>query len=195
MPTRVYLLRHAETADPSVFHGAESDIGLSARGVEQAEEVAQQLQQLRPEVLVCSAMRRARDTAAAIERACGLVTQVEPLLHERRVGALSGTPNGLSVGPWPETLRRWMAGETTYTTPGAESFEDVRTRVVPVWERVTAQHAGKTLAVVAHGIVIRVLLLSLLPEMGPTKWRELGPIRNVVIHALTHDENGWHLAP
>ena len=28
-PTRVYLLRHAESAVPHVFHGAESDVGLS----------------------------------------------------------------------------------------------------------------------------------------------------------------------
>src|SRR5437879_1069482 len=30
--TRVWLLRHAETANPAVFHAAESDVGLSARG-------------------------------------------------------------------------------------------------------------------------------------------------------------------
>lgn len=32
MPTRIWLLRHAETALPTVFHGAESDVGLSRRG-------------------------------------------------------------------------------------------------------------------------------------------------------------------
>ena len=45
-----------------------------------------------PDVLICSAMRRALDTAAPIARACRLVPRVEPALHERRVGALSGTP-------------------------------------------------------------------------------------------------------
>jgi hypothetical protein len=32
-PSRVLLLRHAETASPNVFHGAESDVGLSERGL------------------------------------------------------------------------------------------------------------------------------------------------------------------
>ena len=40
MPTRVLLLRHGETTDPLVFHGAESDVGLSGRGRRQAEAAA-----------------------------------------------------------------------------------------------------------------------------------------------------------
>src|SRR5947209_2379882 len=90
VPTRVLLLRHGESADPTVFHGAESDVGLSPRGQRQAEAVATFLAAFRPILLVSSAMRRALDTAAPIARACGLSVQVESLLHERRVGALRG---------------------------------------------------------------------------------------------------------
>ena len=39
-PIRVFLMRHAETSVPGVFHGAESDIGLSDRGIEQAKAAA-----------------------------------------------------------------------------------------------------------------------------------------------------------
>ena len=119
MPDRVFLLRHAETADPLVFHGAESDVGLSERGRRQAAAVAPVLAALRPDALVSSGMRRALDTAAPIARACGLPIEVEPELHERRVGALSGTPTGGKEGIWPDTLRRWMAGDTGYAQPGA----------------------------------------------------------------------------
>ncbi len=31
--SRFFLMRHAETSVPGVFHGAESDIGLSERGI------------------------------------------------------------------------------------------------------------------------------------------------------------------
>src|SRR5436309_841155 len=88
MPTRVYLLRHAETANPAVFHGAESDVGLSERGHRQAEAIARYFAALGPDVVVSSAMRRARDTAQPIAAACGLPLIVEPELHERRVGVL-----------------------------------------------------------------------------------------------------------
>src|SRR5262245_45515654 len=120
MPTRVLLLRHAESAAPDVFHGAESDVGLSPRGRRQAEAVAPVLAARRPAALVSSAMRRALDTAAPAARACGLAVRVEPALHERRVGGLSGTPTN-GDGVWPQTLRRWLAGDTGYAPPGAES--------------------------------------------------------------------------
>src|SRR5262249_51225625 len=125
MPDRVFLLRHAETADPLVFHGAESDVGLSARGRAQAEAVAPVLAAYRPGAVVSSAMRRALDTAGPIARACGLAVQVEPDLHERRVGELSGTPTAGRDGVWPDTLRRWMAGDTGFAPPGAESFDAI----------------------------------------------------------------------
>jgi broad specificity phosphatase PhoE len=187
MPTRVLLLRHAESADPTIFHGAESDVGLSERGRRQAEAVAVYLAGLHPDAVVSSAMRRARDTAAPIARACGLDLRIEPLLHERRVGTLSGTPTQRGDGPWPATLRRWMAGDTAFAPPGAESFDDIRLRVLPVWERVTAEHAGRTLVIVAHGVVCRVLLLSLLPGWSAADWQRMGAMQNVAVTELLRD--------
>ncbi|MFO0843736.1 MAG: histidine phosphatase family protein [Gemmataceae bacterium] len=111
-------------------------------------------------------------------------------LHERRVGPLSGTPAGGPEGPWPDTLRRWVAGETDYAPPGAGV---VRRHPRPRPARLGAAdglHEGKTLVVVAHGIVIRVLLLSLLPGHGVADWKRLGPIRNVAVHELVC-ESEW----
>ena len=191
MPTRVLLLRHAQSADPTVFHGAESDIGLSPLGKRQAELAAVYLASLRPDAVVSSRMRRAVDTATPIALACGHALHTEPDLHERRVGSMSGMialqePDG----PWPTTLRRWLGGETAYAPDGAESFDHIRDRVLPVWHRLTTQLAGQTLVVVAHGIVCKVLLLSLLPGLGIADWNRLGPIHNVAIHELVREDGG-----
>jgi probable phosphoglycerate mutase len=188
--TRVFLLRHAESANPQVFHGAESDVALSERGQRQARAVAAVLAARRPDVIVSSAMRRALDTARPIAAACGLTVRVEPDLHERKVGALSGTPFDAN-GVWPETLARWMAGDTGYAPAGAESFDAIRARVLPVWERVTRTDAGRSLVVVAHGIVCRVLLLSVLPGCGPADWKRLGRMHNVGVSELVGGEVGW----
>jgi broad specificity phosphatase PhoE len=193
MTTRVFLLRHAESADPMVFHGAESDVGLSPRGHDQARAVAAHLSGCGTQGIVSSAMRRAIDTAQPIALACGLELRLEPLLHERKVGILSGTPTGDPGGAWPATLKRWLAGQTGYAPPGAESFDDLRARLLPVWQRLTAEWAGRTLIVVAHGVVCRVLLLSLLPGWSLADWRRLGVIPNVGVSELVLDEAalGW----
>lgn len=189
MPTRVLLLRHAETADPTVFHGAESDIGLSERGRQQASAVASILAAERPTAILSSAMRRARDTAEPIARACGLDLREEPLFHERRVGVLAGKSTADAL--WPATLGRWLAGETSFAPPGAESFDDIRNRVLPVWHRVTEELAGQTFVVVAHGMVCKVLLLSLLPAWSIADWKRLGPIHNLAIHELLGENSVW----
>jgi broad specificity phosphatase PhoE len=187
----VFVLRHGESADPTVFHGAESDVGLSARGRRQAEAVAPILAAHAPAAVVSSAMRRARDTAEPIAAACGLPILIEPCLHERRVGTLSGTPFAAGDGLWPHTLRRWMAGETAFAPPGAESFDDIRARVLPVWERLTRTYEGSCLVVVAHGVVCKVLFLSLLPDLTPADWQRLGPIPNAALTELEGSAGRW----
>jgi broad specificity phosphatase PhoE len=195
MPTRVLLLRHAESANPRIFHGAESDVGLSQRGRKQAEAVAPLLAARGPAAVVSSGMRRALDTAGPIARACGLPLRVEPALHERRVGALGGTPTqGGAV--WPDTLARWLAGQTDYAPEGAESYDAIAARVLPVWERLTDELAGQTSVIVAHGVVCRVLLLELLPGYSVRDWRRLGPMANVGISEVLREAPGepWRAA-
>ena len=191
MPTRVFLLRHAESADPTVFHGAESDVGLSAKGLRQAELIAPVLAAYRPDVVASSAMRRARLTAEPIARACGRPLVLVPELHERRVGTLSGTLTSDPTSPWHETSRRWAAGETWFAHDGAESFDDLRARLLPAWERLVSDHAGQTLVVVAHGVVCKVLLVSLLAGHTVGDWARLGSIRNAAITELVQAGEGW----
>jgi broad specificity phosphatase PhoE len=189
MPTRILLLRHAESAHPQVFHGAESDVGLSERGQRQAETAALQLAAYRPDAIISSAMCRARQTALPIGRACGLKVRIEPALHERKVGALAGTPTKGVV--WPDTLQRWMAGDTSFAPAGAESFDAIGDRVLPVWHRLAEEFRDRTLLIVAHGVVCKVLLLTLLPGRSVADWKRLGPVPNLGLSELVQDSDGW----
>jgi len=190
MSTQVFLLRHAESADPSVFHGYESDIDLSERGVRQAAAIAAALAAEKPEIVVSSAMRRARRTAETIARVCGVAHEIEPELHERKVGILSGQPFA-NNRIWSETSRRWSSGETGYAHAGAESLDELRERLLPAWERVTGRHEGRRIVIVAHGIVCKVLIANLIPDQT---WANLGAIRNVAVHELRNAVGAWTLS-
>ena len=191
MTTRVLLVRHAETARPEVYHGYESDADLGPRGQRQATALAPVIAALKPAVLVSSGMRRARRTADAISQATHLSIQIEPLLHERKVGDLQGKPIRGDLGVWPETLARWVAGETWYSPPGAESFDQIHNRVLPVWERVTLENQGKTIVIVAHGIVIRVILVSTLEGYNSAAWQRLGRLPNASITEVVGSGKSW----
>jgi broad specificity phosphatase PhoE len=177
--TLIWLARHAETATPNVFHGAESDVELGEHGRRQALAAAEwYATELKPTIVVSSGMRRAIDTAAAIATRCDVPHAIVPELHERRVGTLGGTSFAGTEGPWPETVRRWTAGEVDFTTPGAESFAELRDRLVPAFWQIAERYPHERIAVIAHGIVCKVLILSLLPEWGPTGWERLGHVMN-----------------
>ncbi|HYH68297.1 MAG TPA: histidine phosphatase family protein [Urbifossiella sp.] len=193
MPT-IWLARHAETSVPTVFHGAESDIGLSDLGRRQASAAAGWFAPLGVTAVVSSGMLRARDTAAPIAAACAVPHLIEPDLHERRVGAMSGTSFSSEGGPWPQTIDQWEAGDTAFTTPGAESFEDLRRRLLPAFSRVTAAHHGGRVVVVAHGVVCKVLLLCLLPRYGPQAWKRLGRVPNLAVTEMVGTPGGWAVA-
>ena len=191
LPECVWLLRHAETATPHVFHGAESDEVLSPLGERQAEALGEWFVAHRPTAVVSSAMRRAVATAAPVARLCGVPHTIEPGFHERRVGGFCGRAFAEVEVPWRETVERWTAGDTAFTTPGAESYDDLRTRLLDAWHRTLAAHAGARLVIVAHGIVCKVLLLELLPGHGPTAWPTLGRVPNVAVSCLRPASTGY----
>lgn len=188
-PTRVFLMRHAETSAPGVFHGAESDIGLSERGIAQAKAAALYFKDHKPTRLISSGMQRALLTASEIASACNLEIEVFKNLHERKVGTLSGTVNNLPDGPWRQTLSRWLKGETSYAPEGAESFDQIQERILPVWREITCRHKGEIIVIVAHGAVLKVLLLSILQEWCIADWDKFGVIPNVGITQLVLNDH------
>src|SRR5947209_20420375 len=120
--TRVLLLRHAETAAPDRFHGAESDVELGDRGRRQAEAVAPVLAAMSPSALYCSSMARARQTAGPIGIACGLEPVIVPELHERRMGPLSGRLMDEVREHYHQSRDRWKLGDLEATHQGGESY-------------------------------------------------------------------------
>jgi probable phosphoglycerate mutase len=188
--TRVLLLRHAETSAPNIFHGAESDVGLSAWGEKQAVLLADHLRSRKPEAIYCSAMRRAVATAEPIGRATALSPTIVPSLHERRIGPLSGLSRDEGWAIYDESRRRWIAGELESTHEGGESFADIRRRVLPFFRELPVRHPGKTIIVVAHGVVIRVVVLSLIDGLDAGDFDRIA-IDFASINDLGWDGRGW----
>lgn len=188
--TTVLLLRHAESADPARVLGAETDLPLSARGEGQAEAVARWLAARGVSAVYASALRRASDTARTIAGACGREVCTVADLHERRMGALSGRVRAEVWDEYRAPIERWKLGDIDAASEGSESFRQVRDRFVKALERVARDHPGETVAIVAHGMAIRVALASILPGMGPADVETFG-IDNASVNELVFDGRAW----
>jgi 2,3-bisphosphoglycerate-dependent phosphoglycerate mutase len=192
--TQLWLVRHAETAKPTVFHGAESDVELGEHGKKQALAAADWYRdQVRPTVILSSTMTRAIQTARICADAIGVEPRTVLNLHERRVGALGGVPYQAD-GPWPETVRRWMAGEVHFTTPGAETYQELVDRCVPALHEAIRPYAGERILLITHGIVVKILLLSLLNNRTSADWEKIGHILNMITSEISWDGESWQEA-
>src|SRR5690606_29015507 len=130
------------------------DTPLSERGLAQARAIGARLAAEPLAGIVASDMTRAAQTAEAIAAATGLPLRHDPLLRERDFGDLRGRSYD-SLGLDPMAL--------DYVPPGGESWEDFTARVGEALVAVRAHRAalGGPIAVVSHGLVIRVLLNKL----------------------------------
>jgi broad specificity phosphatase PhoE len=191
--TRILLLRHALTAAPDRFHGAESDIGLGPEGHRQAQEAAEGLALIRPGAVYCSAMRRARETAAPIASACGLEPVIVPELHERMMGTLSGASIAEVRDQVDVHIRRWGASDLDASHEGGESYRELRNRVVPPFVAMAERHSGGTLVAVLHGVVIRVLMTALIEDLTPADYHRIA-IRHVAVNDLRYAGGRWTVA-
>lgn len=190
------LLRHGESATPERILGAETDVGLSARGRVQARVLARRLARgavsgVEPiHAVYSSGMRRARETAEPIAAALGLSARIAPELHERRMGGLGGKLRAEALPEYREVFRRWMEGDLEYSNPGGESYAEIRARVLEPFLGIARAEAGRTAVVVVHGVVIRVLLTTILEGYDPRDFERVG-IDNAAVNDLRHDGLRW----
>ena len=162
----VYLVRHAapEGPDGRRYLG-QADPPLGRQGEEQARQLAGRLMAMTGgacfDAVFSSDLWRCVRTAQIAVEDCGTMVQALPWLREIDVGLWEGLT-------WEEARQRYPAesGErerdlTGVPFPEGESFADVRSRVVPGFQRLVEESVAaghRRVLVVAHKGVNRVLL-------------------------------------
>lgn len=161
--TRLILVRHAEPADDPAGHRyGRVDCGLSRHGMGQAEELGRWLRGAPIDRIVSSARACARETAAPLARALGLrVTEVEGV-GPQRMGELDGLPFEEAARRFPELHARWLRAPAGVDFPGGEPFAAVRERVRGAVAALRAEGPWRTIALVSHAVVNRILLADAL---------------------------------
>ncbi len=157
--TTILLVRHGQTTTTgTILPGRAAGLHLSERGVEQANDVAQRLGELkrRPAALYVSPLERARETAAPIAKALQLRASVERGLLECDFGSWTGKRLATLVKR-PE----WHAVQhapSTFRFPEGESFSEMQHRMWTTLERLAKRHRNQTIVVVSHADPIKAVV-------------------------------------
>ena len=173
------LTRHAET----VWHKENryagiSDVDLTPNGVQQAQQLADWVHTRTIDAIVCSPVRRARETAAPSALAAGVDIEVEDDLREVGFGIAEGrTLAELD----PEVAAAFRADPVAHPFPGAEPPDEAAERCATALRRVAARHPHDTVLVVAHNTLLRLGLCVLL-GLPVGRYRQVFPrLDNVAV--------------
>ncbi|EPK5022148.1 histidine phosphatase family protein [Pseudomonas sp. AAC] len=171
--TRIVLTRHGHVdwIAPERFRGR-AELPLSDLGKRQALAVARRIAETwQPDAIYTSPLSRCVDTGAAIARATGAPVQALEGLADTDYGQWQGLTHEEVRQRWPEEHRTWLEAPDLAAIPDGESLADVLARGTKVLREVLHRHAGKTLVLVGHDSINRVLLLQALGLPLSRYWR------------------------
>ena len=163
--TAVALVRHGQQQRPAspVFDPEQwVDPPLSALGRHQADSVAAYLAEERVDVVACSQLSRAHETARTIAVRHGLDPVVFEELREVEAFRDGDARQAVSEATWRGAQERFVTERSWDVVPYGEGSAELRDRVTSVLEGLLALHPGKNLVVVCHGGVINAYLAQLL---------------------------------
>lgn len=161
--TQVLLIRHGETqwnVDNRVQ--GHLDVPLTERGEEQARRLRDWLDTDALDAIYASDLSRAYRTAELLAEGRGLAAITESRLREARFGVFEGLTATEIAAAHPEAYHLWRTDAIRNRPPGGETLEELHDRCMEALQEHLPKHPGQTVAVVAHGGPVRIMLVGLL---------------------------------
>ncbi len=190
--TRLVCVRHGQTDwNAQGRIQGQLDIDLNPLGQAQALALAAALQDEGLDQVVCSDLRRCRQTLAPLLLQRTLPVRWHAGLRERSFGDFQGQTWVELAAREPEALQRWKSRDPDFSAPGGESLRAFSERVLAVVRELAAAHAGQTLLLVTHGGVLDCLYRAALglDLQAARSWR----LGNAAINRLMVSGGRLHL--
>lgn len=156
MAATIYLLRHAVTDATGTRLGGRTQASLSDKGQGQAEATRDHLKDLDFKAVYASPLPRTTETAQIIAKP-----------HRLKVRPAEGVIE-VDYGTWTDRPLKplyknklWPVIQQTpslVTFPDGESMRSAQERAVTAVEEIAGRHNNKTVAVVSHADIIKMVL-------------------------------------
>jgi alpha-ribazole phosphatase len=169
---RVYLVRHGQTLwNAEGRYQGRIDSALSPLGRSQAARLARALAAAPFAAVYSSPLVRAWDTALVIAASHRLSVVPVEELREIALGAWEGLTEEEITRRFGDVVARRRRDPERVVPEGGESLAQVQARAMRAMEGILARHDDGTIAVVAHGAVNKMILLSALNAPLSSYWR------------------------
>ena len=164
--TKIYLLRHCE-AYGNIYRRLDGirDTDVTEKGQMQIDYVSERFRSIPLDAVFSSHLIRARKTAAGIAKAANAPHHCCEALHERSMGIFDSKTWHEAAFVYPEIFREWTENFNSFTIPEGESLNNAGSRFRNEILTICRAYKDKTIAVVAHSMVMKAFLESI--TQGP----------------------------
>ncbi len=159
---RILLARHAKTG--KAYKGryiGSTDLPISEKGVQQAEDLAKRLEMYNPCCCFSSPMTRTRQTSDIVCSKLGIPCEFKKGLVEIDFGAWEGMTFAEIAKSYPEEVDRWSSEGMDFHFPAGDKSSEFSKRVQDV-SSLLSQNPASPLLIVSHGGVIRTMICHFL---------------------------------
>lgn len=157
--TTVYLTRHGQT-EWNVQHRMQGhmDSELTALGVQQAEWLNLAMRATPLDVIYASPSPRALRTAEIIRGERTTPLKTSEAFKEIGMGVWEGYDSTELEAEYSEQYRYFWEDPEQFKVEGSETFAEVQARALEKLQNILAQHAGESILIVTHTVVIKLLM-------------------------------------
>ncbi|SRR5713226_133545 len=189
---QVIVVRHGETTwnMERKFQG-HLDSELTAKGISQAQAIAERLVNHSFSALYSSDLGRATQTAQIISAATGRTVVSDPRLRERNLGVFQGLTSEEIKAKYPGEYESYRSRDPDYIVPEGESLHRQVERNIACFEELAQRHCAESIVVVTHGGVLSGLFRHVLsiPLEAPRRF----DFPNSSLNVFTYGDGGWTL--
>jgi len=190
LPTTILLIRHGETEwnRGKIFRGT-YDIPLNGNGRAQAALAAKALGGRKIDAAYSSPLSRAMETARITLADKHVPITVEKSFIDFNYGEWTGLEERAVAEKWPGEYAQWTSEPDKVRPPGGDTLGEVYDRAYGALEQIAGKHANGTVAVFAHRVVNKLLVLAML-TLGPERFTFIRQ-DNCCINEFTRTEAGY----
>ncbi|MDY2737926.1 histidine phosphatase family protein [Intestinibacter sp.] len=163
MTNTLYIVRHGQTEwnilGKTQGHG-NSD--LTAKGVEQAELLANSMTKYPIDCIYSSDLGRAYQTAEIIGNKLNIEVEKTEALREMNFGTWEGRLIKDIMEEDPALYRQWRNEPHLAKIPQGETLDQIKERTDAFIKEINEKYDGKHIVLVTHSLCARIMLLSFL---------------------------------
>ena len=166
---KIYLIRHGQTiGDVEDRYGGAYDDELTNEGKAQVQELANKLSVSGIQILFCSPLKRAQQTAEILNARldCKIKT-IHDLRERNKNGILTGMTKSEAKIKYPELVEKLK--DYKNQIEGAESQNDFAGRIKRTFTKIISNSNYSTIGIVTHGMPFWVIFEDILYDNGLVK--------------------------